>query len=95
MRDYLLVTCIAEPDFQTGFGRLSSEFDYPLAGFNESQWLSQATTLSGKPHFLLTPPHMQALWSGPDAAGLLSGHGAFSLCLNLPLSIHLTSIALW
>ncbi|CAL5222116.1 g4432 [Coccomyxa viridis] len=35
-----------DPDFQGGFGRLSSEFDYPLGGFNESQWLSQATDFS-------------------------------------------------
>ncbi len=39
----------ADPDFQSGFGRLSSEFDYPLGGFNESQWLSQATDFSGMP----------------------------------------------
>ena len=41
--------CAADPEYhQGGFGRLSSEFDYPLAPFNDSQWLSQATTLSGE-----------------------------------------------
>ena len=48
----------ADPDFQSGFGRLSSEFDYPLGGFNESQWLSQATDFSG----------MLSTWGSPSAS---------------------------